>query len=122
MKKSNKKIFVVGIACSMILGFCSSALATTLYVGSTGFNLDTALNDSSYNEGFRNYLTQNITDGIFIDFDDNGSAVSMDDFLDTEGQTLSVFESTNEVPKTGTMWNGTDEPGEGEEFIVEGIY
>src|SRR5665648_69105 len=122
MKKTNKKLFILGLSSAMVLGMCSTAMATTLYVGSTGFNLDTALNDSNYDAAFRNYLPLHVGEGLAIDLDGNGSAVSVDDFLAAPvGQSLTDFEAANEAPNAAPIWNGTGTPGDSQELSVSGV-
>lgn len=122
MKKTKKRVLVAGLATSLILSMCSSAMAATVYVGNVGFNLDTALNNAAYDTSFRSYLGTNIADGLYIDFDVNGSAVSVDAFLNsTSGQTLTQFESANETVKDGIIWDGEGVPGQTQGLAVKTV-
>ncbi|MDO0824398.1 hypothetical protein [Desulfosporosinus nitroreducens] len=121
MKRPNKKALVVGLTSALVLGMCSSALAATVHVGDVGFNLDRTYSDENYNQSFRTYLLQNVANGIFIDLNDDGSSVNVDDYLASEGQTLVQFETANQAPKTGPIWDGTGEPGDAQGLVVASV-
>ena len=120
-----KKIVSLTLASAMVVAPTAQALAATVYVGEVGFDLNEIPNNDEYKDSFTDYMIENLTDGVYVDLDDNGEAVDVNAFANSGSEDLIEYETANQVAYEGNLWDGEGTPGEEtpavEELTIESV-